>query len=579
MSDNSMLISGATQRNWEKLNISNSDKLKSRANKSRSEKCIVPDNYISIDGLESIISQIKSLEYSDIDIFYALCIQKLSLLHNNENVNRFLLEYKRDVNIKLDIPYVVLSDTKNDWLGFLYQTRIPEGKRNIRGQYYTNYSVVNNMLLDVVVSQNKSFLDPCCGTGAFLMNVRAESLSQLFGIDNDEIAVMITKANLIALYPNDKQYPQVYCEDYLDDNIFTVSNIADKRFDYIYTNPPWGVSKIQNYFSDVICSSERSSLFFVKAFKQLKTNGQISFLMPSSLLKVKSHQDFRSFILKNTNIKGLELYKERFNGVFTDFFSIIAVKKGESSRSQSYFVKNEHNITWVTLTVEDCKTEIVLNNNEEEEILSIIEAFGVETLKDSSWALGVVTGDNKNKLKKEKVCGYEPIYTGKDIGKYLLNKPSNYILYDRTLLQQCAKDEYYRCSEKLVYKFISKSLCFAYDNTSSLFLNSANILIPNIKGMSIKTVLAFLNSELFSYYYLKKFSDIKVLKSNLMTLPFPSISEQQDWEITKMVDLVLKGELQHIESINNYIYSLYSLKPIIINKIKDELYGSFDISA
>lgn len=38
---------------------------------------------------------------------------------------------------------------------------------------------------------------------------------------------------------------------------------------------------------------------------------------------------------------------------------------------------------------------------------------------------------------------------------------------------------------------------FAYDDTSSLFLNSANILIPNIPGMSTKTVLAFLNSSLY----------------------------------------------------------------------------------
>ena len=42
-----MLISAATQRNWGKLNTESSERLKRRANKSRSDKLIVPENYIS----------------------------------------------------------------------------------------------------------------------------------------------------------------------------------------------------------------------------------------------------------------------------------------------------------------------------------------------------------------------------------------------------------------------------------------------------------------------------------------------------------------------------------------------------
>jgi hypothetical protein len=350
------------------------------------------------------------------------------------------------------------------------------------------------------------------------------------------------------------------------------------RFDYIYTNPPWGTSRTQKYHSEIIHSGERASLFFVKAFNQLKNGGKMSFLMPSSLLKVNTHLDLRSYIMEKTKIEGISIYNERFNGVFTDYFSI-TVSHTESSGIQSYYVRKGEQTIWISKIIEDKLNEIELNSSDDQEILAIIEAKGSYNLSNSIWALGVVTGDNKKKLKKEKIEGYEAIYTGKDIGRYSLRNPSNYIYYDRRQLQQCAKDEYYRCPEKLVYKFISKTPCFTYDNQASLFLNSANILIPQIPGMSIKTVLSFLNSEVMAYYYSKRFTDIKTLKGNLMKLPFPKVTKQQDEELTELVDRALNGENGYDEKIDNYIYSIYGLSPAIVNRIKKELYGNTNVSA
>ena len=300
--------------------------------------------------------------------------------------------------------------------------------------------------------------------------------------------------------------------------------------------------------------------------------------MPSSLLKIKVHRDIRSFIVTKTKIEGITLYNERFNGVFTDFFSV-TISRQDSVDMQSYFVKKGEQVFEVRKAVVCGNSDIELNASGDQEILALIEEKGNDNLSKSIWALGIVTGDNKNKLKKEIEQGYEPIYTGKDIDRYCLKTPSNYILYDRSQLQQCAKDEYYRCAEKLVYRFISKTLCFAYDNSESLFLNSSNILIPHIDGMSIKTVLAFLNSELFTYYYSKKFVDIKILKGNLMTLPFPKITAKQDADISEMVNRILGGEKTLIGAVDDYIYSLYGLSPNIVDKIKTEIYGNTDCSA
>jgi hypothetical protein len=183
-----------------------------------------------------------------------------------------------------------------------------------------------------------------------------------------------------------------------------------------------------------------------------------------------------------------------------------------------------------------------------------------DDLSHSQWALGIITGNNAKVLKDRPRKGLEPIFMGKDISKYGLKKASRYIKYNRADFQQCAKDEFYRAKEKLVYKFVSSHLCFTYDDQQRLFLNSANILIPKVDGMSIKTVLAFLNSGLFNFLYAKRFNDIKILKGNLSALPFPKISLEQDRQLTALVDRALHGDFSAQTEIDDLIFELYQIE-------------------
>ena len=75
--------------------------------------------------------------------------------------------------------------------------------------------------------------------------------------------------------------------------------------------------------------------------------------------------------------------------------------------------------------------------------------------------------------------------------------------------------------------------------------------------MSIKTVLAFLNSELFKFLYKSLFGEIKILKGNLMELPFPEISAETDKKLTELVDEVLNGNKEAIKKIDNVIFNFF----------------------
>ena len=509
-------------------------------------------------SLPRYVEELRDTTYPIDDLLFTLCA--LYLEHNKvneDNKRRFFEEYTHYERLGLEVPRQILKNRNDDWIGFVYHSLTAEGSRILKGLYYTKPVIVNEMLSDIRMLNGEKFLDPCCGSGIFLMKVQHAEMEQLYGIDNDPLAVMIAKANLMVKFNESSVYPQIYQMDFL---LHAATALGDLRFDYIVTNPPWGTEKGKLHESDIVQSKEKASLFFTESFKFLNQNGILHFLMPSSLMKIKVHADLRRFVTQETKIEAIKCYRERFKGVFTDFISLKVSKKAVDGK-QSYVVygaNNEVSRKEFVLGSDDF-CAIPMLNDHEEAILDKAERMRHDDLSHSQWALGIITGNNARVLKERMRQGLEPIFTGKDISKYGLKKASRYIKYNRADFQQCAQDEFYRAKEKLVYKFVSGSLCFTYDDKQRLFLNSANILIPQVEGMSIKTVLAFLNSALFNFVYTKRFNDLKILKGNLSTLPFPKISSEQDKEFTALVDQALSGEGKAQDKIDELIFDLYEL--------------------
>ena len=112
-------------------------------------------------------------------------------------------------------------------------------------------------------------------------------------------------------------------------------------------------------------------------------------------------------------------------------------------------------------------------------------------------------------------------------------------MWNKKNFQQIAPTKIYRAKEKLLYKFVSNKLIFAYDNNKTLSLNSCNILIPRIENLDIKYILAILNSRIIDFYYQKNYPSLKVLKSALEELPIPNISLKEQQPIIKLVDKIL----------------------------------------
>lgn len=579
-------ISEATSRNWEKLDVDVlNKKLVKRANKRESDKNILPKEYFvnikNIQLVEEIIITWKKSNLSIHSFMINLCFilfKENDLINEkyeskNKYIRQFIEEYKNEVNDEISVLFVPKDE--RDILGLIYQSLKLEGEKNILGSYYTPEYVVEDLLSDVKGYCDKTILDPCCGTGSFLLNLNDFNPKNIYGYDIDETAVLIAKVNLLIKFKEEEFKPNIYYLDYLNsnENLFSLET-SSMKFDYIITNPPWG-SMTKDYSDNFPCikSDESFSYFLVMAIKSLNVDGVVKFLLPESILNVKKHKDIRKFILDNTSIEKITLYPNIFNGVLTKVVSIelknslknksvAIVKNGiETKVDINIFMQNENNVFSIISDFDS----IILNK---------INSPDHFYLDRSEWALGIVTGDNKGKLFNQIKENFEPIYTGKEVDKFILKKATKYIKFDKEKLQQVAPERFYRAKEKIVYKFISKNLVFAYDNTGSLCLNSANILIPDTRYLSVKCIVAFLNSDVIQFFYSKKFNELKVLRGNLLKIPLPKLDNKSQDKVSSYVDSILLGNRNNIEELNNYLFNFYKFDENEIKYIKGEIYGS-----
>ncbi len=584
-------------------------RLRSRANKVRSESHVVPKEYSKQTGsLSSIIRILELFKLEQLDLSRTVYFAALRLMElNGEAVReaesdalelRGFRSWKREA-VKAELSEwdkaSNSSDNKrayalvysyfephgeSDPLGLLYQTLCSEGLKVDLGSYYTPTTIIENALKGDGITEASSFLDPCCGTGSYLLGA-ANNLKlnpdHIIGIDIDDIAVRIARLNLLLAFPAYDRRPRVWCANTLTEiatgEMFCDSNDLIGNIDFIATNPPWGAFKNSSLISlpeGHSISGEAFSLFLAKSLTLLKAGGFLSFLLPESILRIKTHSPLRKHLLSRTKIIRITKLGRVFNGVFTPVVRIDLIKE-------------QPDIAW-RLAVEDSggscisieQSRFASNRNydfdvevteDEDGILKRIYAIEHITLAGKAvWALGVVTGDNKRHLSRERKRDMEPIYRGSDVTPFKLGSPQTFICFCPEDFQQVAKEWIYRAPEKLIYKFISNSLVFAYDREQCLTLNSANILIPNLPGISTKAALAFLNSHVFQYIF-KKRSTHKVLRGDLETFPFPKISLRQAHEIEQMVDAILAGENGH-EQLQEYVFRLFSLTDRDIDSIR-----------
>ena len=600
------------------LKSDNNTKLKSRRNKKNATGKVLYKDYVHTASNQKLVADLLELgiveDERDLLVVLAnfavqLYYQSLKTQYFDNNVLLSFLSQEHTGEFHILIKDLIGNHTIDsalinklqpaltkeilfvkgeDSLGFVYISLQDIGQRKSSGAYYTPEKVVNE-LIDRLYENDanlkaKTICDPCCGTGNFLLSLGVKGIdySNLYGQDIDPISVFLSRIN-IALMAPEMSALDIRSRIIVGNTYFETFT---QKFDIIVGNPPWGSDfseadalQCRRVFKTAIGKSiESYDLFVEKALSMLDHKGVLAFVLPEAILSVAAHDTVRRLIIDSCSFRFISYLGNVFSGVQCpsiilgitpdDKKTVVGCKV--STRNDTFVISKPRAFSDGTLSLNV--------SDEENQCLDAISNIKNATyLKGKAkFALGIVTGNNKEYISTEKSDDNEIILKGSDIQRYGMTPSGNYIRFVPESFQQVAPVEMYRAKEKLLYRVISEVPVFTYDDRQTLSLNSCNIVIPDIDGLEMKYILAILNSSVAAYFISKKFNSVKLLRSHIEQMPIPVVPMDVQVSIIKKVDRIMNSS-ENIsglyEDLDSDIMELYGLPTKHSDVIKNALRG------
>lgn len=166
---------------------------------------------------------------------------------------------------------------------------------------------------------------------------------------------------------------------------------------------------------------------------------------------------------------------------------------------------------------------------------------------------------------------YKRVLNGKHMGRYCIQDSGLFIDYGPWLWNP-RKKEVFECPGKILIRQVGKYPICAYDNEQFYTLNTIyNVIVKN-KSFDTKYVLALLNSKLMQIIWKEIYPEQKdvfprLKKEQLVEIPIPIVSLEQQKQITKIVDQILMEKKNNTDAdtsvldhqIDKLVYGLYGL--------------------
>ena len=140
----------------------------------------------------------------------------------------------------------------------------------------------------------------------------------------------------------------------------------------------------------------------------------------------------------------------------------------------------------------------------------------------------------------------------------------------------------FECPEKILVRQVGKFPICAYDNEQYYTLNTIYNIIVKDKSFDTKYVLALLNSKLMQNIWKEIYPEQKdvfprLKKEQLVEIPIPIVSFEQQKQITEIVDQILVEKRKNPNAdtsesereIDRLVYKLYNLTDEEIAVIDD----------
>ncbi|MEO8073936.1 MAG: N-6 DNA methylase, partial [Acidobacteriota bacterium] len=375
---------------------------------------------------------------------------------------------------------------------------------------------------------------------------------------------------------------------------------ANGGFDVVIGNPPYVFAreKISQSEKDFYSKTYESAdyqvntylLFIEKAVKLIKQNGAYGLIVPNAWLMVYSGEGLRKFLLKTSQVNqviNLEGYS--FEGVNVETIILIAEKKSvedtdieillskgkefvfSHKRKQKDFSENEgfefrvfSNEESLSLTKKIQKDSVELDSIVQ--IKAGLKAYQTGKRKPIQTKTDVKSRPFDYKYKFDENTHH--YLEGKNVSRYFLDWDGEYLRFGEHLAEPRMFE-----GEKLIIREITgkypQSIIATYTDEMYLFNMSNIAIVPRPKKeISLKYILAILNSSLTSYYFVKNTAKSvrkmfpKIILNDLRLFPFKEIGIENQQPFIEKADQMLESNEKLNQKIDNFLTYLQSQFPI-----------------
>lgn len=368
---------------------------------------------------------------------------------------------------------------------------------------------------------------------------------------------------------------------------------AKGGFDVVIGNPPYvfardNISKeLKGYYAKNYVSAEYQVntylLFIEQTIKLIRDKANYGLIIPNAWLMVGSATGLRNYILQNCSINEIiNLAGYSFEGVNVETIIILATntKQKQEDNSIKVLLSDDKEFKY-----SHDRKQIDFENNEGFEFKVFSDETSValtKKLKTNSKNLDDLVlikaglkayeknkGEPRQTAEDVKSRPFDYTYQfdenthkyleGKDVGRYFTNWSGQYLQYGKHLAASRTSNLF--DGEKVIIREITgkfpKSIIATYSDKYYLF-NMSNISIIEREefNISLKYVVAILNSQLMAYYFVKNTAKAvrkmfpKIILNDLRKFPFKEISEIEQEPFVNKADTILNlnENLQNISS-------------------------------
>lgn len=317
-----------------------------------------------------------SFDSNNISHSYRACFRLVSGAYADVFEPDSELELDADSILYIDerLSHLDLGNMQRDVIGDAYELFMGSAVKGQFGQFFTPKNAADLLVSLVNPKPGEDVLDLACGAGGFLASAAAHvqasspqtdmtdySSRHLFGVDKDLFLSRLARIRLASAY---QTTGNIACADSL---VWSKDSIpfADKQFDVILTNPPFGSNisagseetlrrfvlakkyrcRGDKYIpSDAVNNSVAPQVvFFEQCFNLLKNGGRLGIVIPESMISSRKYGYVTHYLLEHSQLKAIVGMPEALfktsgrGGTHTKTCLVYLEKKEPVSKEQVFF--------------------------------------------------------------------------------------------------------------------------------------------------------------------------------------------------------------------------------------------------